>query len=151
MVTGTNRGRNCLTLLIAAVVFSPLSSYAYGESTPLRVYVLVGQSNMVGTGAISTIDYIGDDPATAPLLQSMLNEEGKPKTCERVWISSLNGKYRKPGGEGYGKLSPGYGLRKEDPAKHGDCIGPEYTFGISRAALKSCFRGSAPLNPRRAA
>ena len=88
MVTGTNRGCICLTLLIAAVHFTALSSYASSEETPLRVYVLVGQSNMVGTGAISTIDSIGDDPATAPLLQSMLNEEGKPKTCERVWISS---------------------------------------------------------------
>ena len=89
---------------------STRGAYAGDEEKPSRVYVLVGQSNMVGTDAISTFDYIGDDPATAPLLQSMFNEEAKPKTCERVWISSLNGKYRKPGGEGYGKLSPGYGL-----------------------------------------
>ncbi|WP_372726252.1 hypothetical protein, partial [Novipirellula sp.] len=61
---------------------------------------------VVGTGAISTIDFIGEDPATVPLLNSMLNEEGKPKICERVWISSLNGKYRTTGGEGFGKLSP---------------------------------------------
>ena len=131
MVADTTIKRICLALLIAAVLFSPSSSYAGGEKKPLRVYILVGQSNMVGTGAISTIDYIGDDPATAPLLKSILNEEGKPKTCERVWISSLNGKYRTYGGEGFGKLSPGYGLRREDPTKHDDCIGPEYTFGIT--------------------
>lgn len=123
--------RISLTLLISAFVYSPSSSYADGERKPLRVYILVGQSNMVGTGAISTIDYIGDDPATAALYKSMLDEEGNPKACERVWISSLNGKYRKPGGEAYGKLSPGYGLRREDPTKHGDCIGPEYAFGIT--------------------
>ncbi len=131
MVADTHFKRICLTVLVVAVLVFPLSSYACGETKPLRVYILVGQSNMVGTGAISTIDYIGDDPATASLHKSMLNEEGNPKTCERVWISSLNGKYRTYGGEGFGKLSPGYGLRREDPTKHGDCIGPEYTFGIT--------------------
>ncbi len=120
-----------LVLLITATLFGPVNSFAEGGKKPLRVYVLVGQSNMVGTGAISTIDYIGEDPATAGLYKSMLDEEGKPKTCERVWISSLNGKYRTYGGEGLGKLSPGYGLRREDPATPGDCIGPEYTFGIT--------------------
>lgn len=121
----------CTALLTTAMLFFSANAYAENEAKPLRVYILVGQSNMVGTGAISSIDYIGDDPATASLHRSMLNREGKPKTCDRVWISSLNGKYRQPGGEGHGKLSPGYGLRKEDPTQHGDCIGPEYTFGLT--------------------
>lgn len=125
------RRRICTAILTTAVLFLPAESYAETEAIPLRVYILVGQSNMVGTGAISSIEYIGDDPATASLHKSMLNSEGKPKTCERVWISSLNGKYRQPGGEGFGKLSPGYGLRRGNPTKHGDCIGPEYTFGIT--------------------
>lgn len=125
----------CFLALTASVAIAQdatsTASNSVSEKKPLRVYILVGQSNMVGTGAISTIDCIGDDPATASLHKSMLNEEGKPKTCERVWISSLNGKYRTCGGEGIGRLSPGYGLRREDPTKHGDCIGPEYTFGIT--------------------
>jgi alpha-galactosidase len=109
----------------------PSATSAEDAGKPLRIYILAGQSNMVGTGAISAIDYIGDDPATAPLLKSMLDSEGKPRTCKRVWISSLNGKYRTYGGEGVGKLSAGYGLRKDDPTQPGDCIGPEYTFGIT--------------------
>lgn len=126
-----NFRRICTAILTTCVLVFAASFCAAGEARPLRVYVLVGQSNMVGTGAISSFDYIGDDPATASLHKSMLNKEGKPKTCERVWISSLNGKYRHPGGEGHGKLSAGYGLRRDDPTKHGDCIGPEYAFGIT--------------------
>lgn len=98
---------------------------------PLKIYILAGQSNMVGTGGISTFDYIGDDPATAPLLKQMRGPDGKPKVCERVWISSLNGKMNQYGGEGFGKLTAGYGVRPKDPTKHGDHIGPEFMFGIS--------------------
>ncbi len=42
----------CLTAFIAT-------------AKPLKVYVLVGQSNMEGHARVETIDYIGDDPATA--------------------------------------------------------------------------------------
>ncbi|WP_430932160.1 sialate O-acetylesterase [Saccharicrinis sp. 156] len=98
---------------------------------PLKIYIMAGQSNMVGTGGISTFDYIGDDPATAPLLKKMLGPDGKPKVCERVWISSLNGKMNQYGGEGYGKLTAGYGVRRTDPTKPDDFIGPEYMFGIT--------------------
>ena len=118
------------TLFLTSFFCFPSLAVAEGDKKPLRVYILVGQSNMVGTGAISTIDYIGEDPATAPLLKSMLGDDGQPKTCERVWISSLNGKYRTEGEVGTGKLSPGYG-RRTNPTQHGDCIGPEYTFGIT--------------------
>ncbi|GHC42190.1 sialate O-acetylesterase [Roseibacillus persicicus] len=118
-------------LFIALALSFSTSGHSETATKPLRVYILAGQSNMVGSGALSTLDAIGDDPATAPLLERMLNAEGKPRTCEQVWISSLNGKYRTAGGEGFGKLSPGYGLRKEDPTLPGDCIGPEYTFGLT--------------------
>ncbi len=32
---------------------------------PLKIYIMAGQSNMVGYGAVSSFDYIGDDPKTA--------------------------------------------------------------------------------------
>ncbi len=99
---------------------------------PLRVYIMAGQSNMVGTGAISTFDHIGDDTKTAPLLKQMRGDDGKPYVCKRVWISYLNGRQNQYGGEGFGRLTAGYGLRKKD--KHDqpwDHIGPEYLFGIT--------------------
>lgn len=98
---------------------------------PLKIYLLAGQSNMVGTGGIATFDHIGDDPTTAPLLEKMRGGDGKPKVCDRVWISSLNGKMNQYGGEGLGKLTAGYGVRREDPAKPDDFIGPEYLFGLT--------------------
>lgn len=117
------------SLLLLSVLFCPL--VAQESKKPLRVYILVGQSNMVGQGAFSTMDYIGEDPATAELHEGMLDRDEGYRTCERVWISSLNGRYRTAGGEGFGKLSPGYGNRKDEPTVPGECIGPEYTFGIT--------------------
>lgn len=120
----------CFQFLLAILCGWGTTTCAQGESKPLRVYILAGQSNMVGTGAISSLGYLGEDPNTVPLLEKILDASGNPRTCDRVWISSLNGKYRTAGGEGFGKLSPGYGNRT-DPTVHGECIGPEYTFGIT--------------------
>ncbi|RTE52267.1 hypothetical protein EHW67_18975 [Arenibacter aquaticus] len=117
-------------LLIAVFATFCCFSEAIAQK-PLRVYIMAGQSNMVGTGGISTFDYIGDDPKTAPLLKKMLGPDGNPKVCERVWISSLNGKMNQYGGEGFGKLTAGYGVRRTDPTKPDDFIGPEYMFGIT--------------------
>lgn len=96
---------------------------------PLQVYILVGQSNMEGHARVETIDYIGEDPATAPLLKRLLGSDGKPATAKNVWISYHTGIGDK-NGEGFGPLTTGYGSR-QDPAKDGGKIGPEYTFGLA--------------------
>ena len=96
-------------------------------AAPLKVYILAGQSNMEGHAKIETFDYIGDDPATAPILKEMRGPDGKPRVCDNVWISYLTG--GKETGEGTGKLTAGFGARK-NPAQPGDEIGPEFTFGI---------------------
>lgn len=96
---------------------------------PLQVYILVGQSNMEGHARVETIDYIGEDPATAPLLKRMLGPDGKPASAKNVWISYHTGVGAK-NGEGFGPLTTGYGSR-QDPAKDGGKIGPEYTFGLA--------------------
>jgi len=57
-------------------------------SKPVKVSILAGQSNMVGMGDVRTFDYIGEDPATAPMLKEMRGPDGKPRVCEKVWISS---------------------------------------------------------------
>lgn len=100
-----------------------------GATAPLKVYILAGQSNMEGQAKVETFDYIGDDPATAPLLKEMRGPDGKPRVCERVWISYLTGGGDRLG-EGFGKLTAGYGSRR-DPAEDGGKIGPEFTFGIT--------------------
>jgi hypothetical protein len=90
-----------------------------GAGKPLKVYILAGQSNMEGQAKIETFDYISDDPATATLLKEMRGPDGKPRVCERVWISYLTGSPDKGTlGEGFGKLTAGYGSRS-NPAEDG--------------------------------
>ena len=99
------------------------------SAAPTKVFILVGQSNMEGHARVETIDYIGDDPATAPLLKRMQGADGKPAVAEGAWISYHTGSGAN-NGEGFGKLTIGYGSR-QDPAKDGGKIGPEYTFGLA--------------------
>jgi hypothetical protein len=92
------------------------------EKKPLQVYILAGQSNMQGHAKISTIEHIGMDPATKPMLAEILDAEGKPKVCERVWISSI-GSAGTDTAEQTGKLTAGFGATTEK-------IGPEFTYGL---------------------
>ncbi|MCH2592700.1 MAG: sialate O-acetylesterase [Pedosphaera sp.] len=90
---------------------------------PLKVYLLVGQSNMQGHAQVRTFDHIGMDPKTAPILKAIRNADGTPKVCENVWISSVD--TAPPGSERHGRLTAGYGASGRGPK-----IGPELTFGI---------------------
>ena len=92
---------------------------AAAASKPLKVFILAGQSNMQGHAKVSTFEHIGMDPATKPMLAEMLGADGKPKVCERVWISSIGC----ADAEQTGKLTAGFGSTTEK-------IGPEFTFGI---------------------
>ncbi|MEI7729892.1 MAG: sialate O-acetylesterase [Verrucomicrobiota bacterium] len=91
------------------------------QAKPLKVFILAGQSNMQGHAKVSTFEHIGMDPATKPMLAEMLGADGKPKVCERVWISSLGSADT----EQTGKLTAGFGASQNGPK-----IGPEFTFGL---------------------
>ncbi len=115
---------------IAAFLAIMLLAVVGAGAKPVKVFILAGQSNMEGPANISTFDYIGDDPETASLLKIMRGADGKPATCDGVWISYLTG----AGEKNYtlnGKLTAGYGsMWGKDPSKPGDKIGPEFTFGL---------------------
>ncbi len=121
------------TLLVVLAVASCIS-FAGAADKPIKVFVLAGQSNMEGHAKIETFDYIGDDPATAPLLKQMRDSNGKPTVCDGAWISYLTGS----GDENFevkGKVTAGYGSLWGQPAgKLGEKIGPEFTFGITMDA-----------------
>ncbi|MCP5537761.1 MAG: hypothetical protein H7A51_16195 [Akkermansiaceae bacterium] len=89
------------------------------DKKPLKVFILVGQSNMQGHARISTFAHIGMDPETAPLLGEIQNKDGTPRVCKDVWISYLSTNLVKKGA-----LTAGFGA---DDSK----IGPELTFGIT--------------------
>ncbi|MEX0817956.1 MAG: sialate O-acetylesterase [Pirellulaceae bacterium] len=119
------------TSVVLAVLLATASSVR-AQSKPLKVFILAGQSNMEGHAKVETFDYIGDDPATAPLLKQMRGEEGNPRVCDGAWISYFTGSGDESG-EGHGKLTAGYGSRRQ-PDQDGGKIGPEFTFGITMDA-----------------
>ena len=79
----------------AIIVICSLTSLASAAAKPLKVFILAGQSNMEGHAKVETFDYIGDDPATAPLLKKMRDPDGKPHVCDHVWISYFTGSRRR--------------------------------------------------------
>ena len=85
---------------------------------PLKVFVLCGQSNMQGHAQTRTLEHLGMDPKTAPMLDKLLNEDGSFTVSDDVWITYLSS-----GGEKSGRLTAGFGAND-------DKIGPEWTFGI---------------------
>jgi hypothetical protein len=125
--------KKILLLIVSVIALNPLVEAAQGKK--LKVFILAGQSNMEGHAKVETFDYIGDDPATAPLLKQMRGDDGKPRVCDHTWISYLTGSGDN-NGEGTGKLTAGFGSRR-NPAEDGGKIGPEFTFGLTMdAALK---------------
>lgn len=88
------------------------------SAKPLKVFVLCGQSNMQGHAQTRTLEHLGMDPKTAPILKKLQNEDGAFTVSDDVWITYLSSE-----GEKSGKLTAGFGASD-------DKIGPEWTFGI---------------------
>jgi len=111
-----------MRILISILIFTALSIQAAPK--PLKIYLLVGQSNMQGHAAERTLEHLGMDPKTAPLLKAIRNPDGTAKVQENVWISSIEPSLES--GEKHGRLTVGYGAGGRGPK-----IGPELTFGIT--------------------
>ena len=122
------RSRSNTMKRIVTILITALFAAASADAKPLKVFILAGQSNMEGHAEIGTFDYIGDDPATAPLLKQMRGPDGKPRVYDHAYISYFTG--GDTDGEGFGKLTTGYGAR-ENPSEDGGKIGPEFTFGVT--------------------
>jgi Carbohydrate esterase, sialic acid-specific acetylesterase len=116
-------------LSFTSLVALPAQTTAPTRAARLQVYVLAGQSNMQGHAKIATLDGLADDPATVPLLAKLRAADGTPRVAERVWISELTGAPGGGSGDGHGKLTAGFGARR-DPGKRGDNFGPEFAFGL---------------------
>ena len=111
-----------MRILISILIFTALSIHAAPK--PLKIYLLVGQSNMQGHAAERTLEHLGMDPKTAPLLKAIRNPDGTAKLQRDVWISSTEPSLES--GEKHGRLTVGYGAGGREPK-----IGPELTFGIT--------------------
>ncbi len=90
-------------IIIVALLFAA----AAASAKPLKVFILVGQSNMQGHAHVRTFDHLGMDRDTRPLLRAIRGAGGKPRVCKDVWISSLSN-----GGEKHGRLTAGFGANE---------------------------------------
>jgi hypothetical protein len=111
-----------LTLFAITALFN-VSSPAMAKK-PLQVFILAGQSNMQGHAKVSTFEIIGMDPATKPMLNLMMGADGKPRVCERVWISSI-------------------GCSKDDTTEQTGKYGPYYHYLGSAKILSGIGKGLA--------
>ncbi|MBK1830051.1 hypothetical protein JIN77_04915 [Verrucomicrobiaceae bacterium R5-34] len=89
------------------------------EKKPLKVFVLVGQSNMQGHARVTTLEHLAMDAKSVPMLKSIQNDDGSARVFEDVRMAYLSSKGLKTG-----PLTTGFG---GDETK----IGPELTFGIT--------------------
>jgi len=116
------RNNVLLTALILVTLVQAVQAGQAGKS-PVKVFILAGQSNMEGHGIIKidpkrnegkgSLEYLVRDPAGAERYKHLVDEAGRWIVRDDVWIWYLGRK---------GGLTVGYGARK-------DRIGPELQFG----------------------
>lgn len=115
------------TLAMFVLLLCSLSP-ALAANKPLKVFILVGQSNMEGHAQTMTFPAIAKDPKTAGLYKDMVDAAGKPVICDNVWIAYTYGDFNGlPAGNKSGKLTAGFGSQHHVGTGK---IGPEFTFGI---------------------
>jgi alpha-galactosidase len=112
-----------LRLLAIAFVLAISNAAPAAEKKPLRVFVLAGQSNMEGHGAVKadpkrnggkgSLEFVAKDPTTAARFKHLVAADGSWEARDDVYITYLERK---------GKLVAGFGVKE-------DRIGPELGFG----------------------
>ena len=117
------RARQLVAGVATLILLGSCTSVEPKGAGPLKVFLLVGQSNMEGAGAIrgnlernegqGSLEYLVQDPATAERFAHLVDEEGRWVVRDDVWIWYLGRQ---------GGLTVGYGARE-------DRIGPELQFG----------------------
>lgn len=111
-----------LALLLCAVVCLSRCTYAQSMNgsdagtKPLKIYILAGQSNMVGMANASTLEHIKLLPESAQEFKDLFDEKGKPVELDDVWVVFDEHK---------GRLAPCFGASEKGPK-----VGTEYAFGI---------------------
>jgi len=111
-----------LTKLAIIVLLQAVQAGQAGKS-PVKVFILAGQSNMEGHGIVKSdtkrnrgkgsLDYLVRDPASAERYKHLIDDNGQWIVRDDVWIWYMGRK---------GGLTVGYGARK-------DMIGPELQIG----------------------
>jgi hypothetical protein len=114
---------NSLRRLSVMAALTTLMASAAQAEPPVKIYLLVGQSNMQGKGAIEgegthTLRHMVENDAKKEF-QSLVDDEGEWVERKDVWIHYDLHPFRELR---YGLLKPGYGAASGQ-------IGPEFGFG----------------------
>lgn len=120
--------RSAITM---ALVAATALSAANAAAKPLKVYILVGQSNMQGQAAETTLAGLAMDPETKPLYDKLVDGNGKTRVHENVSIAAFSrtDSWGKIGDcvEKHGPLTVGYGGNTTSTNR----LGPELGFGVT--------------------
>jgi len=92
---------------------APIADTKQAGKSPVKVFILAGQSNMEGKGAVSNLEYLLENPAVAATYKHLKEKDGSWSVRKDIWIWYLGRK---------GGLTVGYGGSR-------DKIGPELQFG----------------------
>lgn len=103
-------------LLLTAAVFA---ADAPPKKSPVKVFILAGQSNMQGHAHMRTMDWLGEDPQYGSLLKKVKNADGTWVERPDVWIYYRRDSKAAPK---KGNLTAKYGASDNE-------IGPELMFG----------------------
>lgn len=119
-VMRNNQMLNSLKRLLGATVaaFVLLTAIHSAGAETVKVFFLVGQSNMEGKGNPVHLDTYKNDPLIKPTYAGLKSGDGW-KRRDDVWITYPS----KAKGAKHGPLSVGYGTKGDDS------IGPEFGFG----------------------
>lgn len=113
--------------MVSVLLFSAQVNAAETKK-PLKVFILAGQSNMLGHVLVRTFEGVAMDPKTKPMYDEMCDADGKPRVSKDVYISHLSeiGKWGQADrAEVSGPLTAGFGALGGETK-----IGPEFTFGL---------------------
>ena len=112
--------------LITCVSLVLICGSSLAAQSPVHVFILAGQSNMEGKGAVSTLDHLGADGKYGKLLRRIKKKDGTwvVRKDVHVWFMGRTG-----------RLTVGFG---SEGGSHGPRIGPELGFGqVLGDALKA--------------
>ena len=78
--------RACAIFNTCFFLVAGTTATAPAADAPVKVFLLIGQSNMEGKGAINTLPHLRDDTATEQDLQQLQDESGNWRRRDDVFI-----------------------------------------------------------------
>lgn len=125
--------RKIATCLMAALfaLFGVVGMAHAGDKKPLKIYILVGQSNMQGQASAATFPAMAEDSVSKALYAKFVDKSGKPRVYNDVRVTAISqqGAWGAPvvDKQKAGPLTVGFGsaLTSEDR------FGPELGFGVT--------------------